>query len=309
MPENLVSNLLQTLTLSSGLRLSHHVVINIIESLPKEKKLTSAEFQHFLEVSFPSMPKISNEHWSLAEKMIQIHEKNSVECITFWDTRYPLSLKLIKNPPSILYFKGNLKLLQNLPGVAVVGTRKVTSNGAIIAQRLSAFLASEEFIIVSGLAIGVDFYAHQGALSVNGKTIAVLASGLHKASPKQNAILADEILLKGGAWVSEHPWGVEPLREYFVPRNRIQIGLSAGSIIVESEIKSGTSTQAEFCLESGRPLFAVIPRYPHNPLGLLSNGPLHLVENKEAIPIMSKDDYQYVITRLNDSKNKIINSI
>lgn len=297
--------LVLSLALSHGLFQSHHIVISVINSLPKSE-LTENQIIHFISEMYPALPKITSEHWRNAEILLDLHKKNNIECISILDERYPLSLRVIKNPPSILYVKGDLSLLTQLPGVAVVGTRQITQNGSIIAKRLSAFLAENDWVIVSGLAIGVDTFAHQGALSVNGKTIAVLASGLHKASPKQNSLLADEIILKGGAWVSEHPWGVEPRKEFFVPRNRIQIGLSAGSIIVESEIKSGTATQAEFCLNENRPLFAVVPHHPNNPLFLLSNGPLHLVENKGAIPVMTRDDYPNVMNQLNISKSKLL---
>lgn len=303
--KNLNHFLSLSLALSQDLRLSHHMVISVINSLPNNQ-LTHLELIELVNEMYPSLPKLTLEHFDNAMTLLEIHKKNNIECISIWDENYPYTLSLIKNPPSILYLKGDPNILTQLPGVAVVGTRQVTHNGSIIAKRLSAYLAANNWTIVSGLAIGVDSFAHEGALSVNGKTIAVLANGLHKASPKQNALLADEILLKGGAWVSEHPWGVEPRKEYFVPRNRIQIGLSAGSIIVESEIKSGTATQAEFCIQANRPLFAVVPHHPDNPLSLMCNGPMYLVEHKNAVPILTKDDYPTVISKLNESRSRLI---
>ncbi len=296
-----------TLALTEGAKLSNHIAINVITVL-NDKNLSFEETVLVIKKNYPSLPELTREHWDKAQKILDTHLENNISCISILNPDYPYSLKIIKNPPSILYLRGDINILRDLPGIAVVGTREVTNNGSKIAHRLAAFLAENKWTVISGLAIGVDAYAHQGALSVNGKTIAVLASGLHKASPKQNSLLADEILLKGGAWVSEHPWGVEPKREYFVPRNRIQIGLSAGSIIVESEIKSGTATQAEFCLQAQRPLFAVIPQHPNNPLELLSNGPLYLVEKKEAIPIMTKDDYPILLRMINEEKIKLKNN-
>jgi len=290
-----------TIALNSGLGLSHHIVNNVVSNLNiSDINLESAN--DFLRAMYPSLPTMSEEHWTSASVILDKHESHNIYSLPFVSPTYPAALKLIKNPPSILYLRGDINILKSLPGAAIVGTRKVTPNGAIIAQRISSFLSQNGWTIISGLAIGIDASAHQGALMANGKTIAVLAHGLHKASPKQNSLLADEILLNGGAWVSEHPWGAEARREYFVHRNRIQIGLSAGSIIVESEIQSGTATQAEFCIQSNRPLFAVVPNSPDNSLSLLSNGPLHLVEHLGAIPIKSKNDYQFILEKLNQSR-------
>ena len=291
-------------TLSNSLRLSSYSVFQIIKSVDTELK-TSSDFVRFFTIAYPSLPALDVGMINKAEELISKHSKNNIHCISIFNSRYPQSLRLIKNPPIILYAKGNISLLQDNLGVAIVGTRQVTPNGAIIAERLAKFLSSINWTVVSGLALGVDGHAHTGAYADKGKTIAVLASGLHKASPKKNEILADEILLNGGLWVSEHPIGVEPRKEFFVPRNRIQIGLSAGSIIIESNIKSGTATQADFCIESERPLFAVVPQYPDNPLGLLAEGPMHLVKDKGAIPIKSKADYPHVVEILQKSANRI----
>jgi DNA processing protein len=294
-----------SLALSIEAGLSHHIVNSVISGMA-HLNLDYAYAVNFLKENFPSLPLITQEGWNSAGQLLQKHIDNNIECISILDPIYPYSLKIINNPPAILFVRGDLNILNLLPGVAVVGTRQVTPNGAIIAKRISSYLAQAGWVVISGLAIGVDSYAHYGSLEAGGKTIAVLAHGLHKASPKQNALLADEILLKGGAWVSEHPWGVEPRKEFFVHRNRIQIGLSAGSIIIESEIKSGTTTQAEYCIQANRSLFAVVPQFTNNPLGLLSNGPLYLVDKKGASPIKSKEDYPFLLQKLNDVRTELL---
>lgn len=295
------------ISLMLGPRLSSHIITQICKTLnATDSKLSSlADVNQYLSMHFPSLPKPSVDDWSEAEKTIIKQEKNHILSFSILDLSYPKSLRLIKNPPPVVFIKGNVELFNNLQAVAVVGTRKVTSNGAKIAHRISAHMAEHDWTVVSGLAIGVDAAAHNGALSVNGKTIAVLAHGLHKASPKQNSLLADEILLKNGAWISEHPYDKEARKEYFVQRNRIQIGVSCGSIIVESDINSGTATQAEFCIEADRALFAVVPESSDNPLHLFSNGPLKLVAEKNAIPIKSRLDYPMIIDKLTSVQKRL----
>jgi len=246
-----------------------------------------------------------NDEWSSAEKQIEKTINSGIQPISFFDDIYPFYLKITKNPPPILYLKGNLDILNDLPGVAIVGSRKATEKGAEIARRIAHYMASMGWSVISGLALGIDAAAHLGTLQANGKTIAVLAHGLHVANPKKNEKLGFEILEKGGAWVSEHPVGVPPKREYFVPRNRIQVGLSAGSVIVESDIKSGSMTQANFCLEQNRRLFAVVPENDTNKLGLLCDGTQMLVRDRGAIPLRTKEDYPTLLLKLKEKASEL----
>jgi DNA processing protein len=105
-------------------------------------------------------------------------------------------------------------------------------------------------VIISGLASGIDYAAHSSCLANNGNTIAVLAHGLHMIYPSKNTALVNSILDNGGLWISEHPFGTEPKKHLFVLRNRIQVGLSMFSIIVEAKKKSGTMSHADFCLKA-----------------------------------------------------------
>lgn len=290
-----------------GTRFSPHIITSICDAIfSTESEInTFDELVQFFSIYFPSLPKPNIDDWNTAEKLLIKQDKHHIFSFSIYDPFYPKSLKLIKNAPPIIFVKGNIDLLNNTPSVAIVGTRKVTENGTKIAQRISSHMAENGWTVVSGLAIGVDAAAHAGALSVNGQTIAVLAHGLHKASPKQNSILADDILLKNGSWISEHPIDTEARKEYFVQRNRIQIGLSSGSIIVESGLNSGTATQAAFCVEAKRLLFAVVPSTSDNPLRLYSDGPLSMVAEKNAIPIKSRSDYPMVIEKLTLIHNEI----
>lgn len=228
--------------------------------------------------------------WEAAAKVAEATLRNGISAVVIGDVGYPTYLAGIQDPPPVLYVKGNIDLLVRPAGVAIVGTRKASPNGIIIAERISKYFAESDWTIVSGLAMGIDAAAHRGALNAAGATIAVLAHGLRSASPKVNAHLGSEILEKGGAWVSEYPIDVTAKPEQFVLRNRIQIGLSAGSIIVEGEERSGTMTQAEFCLRNKRKLFAVLPE-KIDALKLVSTGPLILVNKRGATPLRSKEDY------------------
>jgi len=249
---------------------------------------------------------LSKDGWDFAERVVEESKKLELCILSSTDPRYPRFLMALREPPPLIHMRGNIGVLDDLPGVAIVGARKASENGLEIARRIGAELGAKGFPVISGLALGIDAAAHAGALQANAPTIAVLASGVDKPSPKQNERLAYEILDHGGALVSEHPLGTPPKRHHFVPRNRIQTGLSAGAIIVEAEEKSGSTTQAQFCLELSRPLFAVVPDDEANTLGLVCAGTSRMVLDKGAIPIKSKADYPNAVKILEDSRRKIL---
>ena len=282
-------------------RLSTDVLVTI-----KEMGIEASDTVNWYREKFASGPELTQEIWANAQRQIEKSLSLGIDCLLITDESYPKSLLSIENPPPVLYWRGEREALQDrLPGLAVVGTRKATKNGLRIAERIAAFFAERGWPIVSGLALGIDAAAHRGALLANGKTIAVLAHGLEVALPRTNKDLAAEILECGGAWVSEYPVGVAARPEQFVARNRIQIGLSAGSVIVEGEENSGSMTQAEFCLRNSRILFAVVEQEKSN-LGLLADGPQILVEKRGAYPVYSKDDYTDMEQVLNRKKAQLM---
>ncbi len=233
------------------------------------------------------------------------HGQLGIELIPIGEEGYPHSLSLTDNPPAVLYVRGDLRVLHELPGVAVVGSREISTSGVEITKRITTQLVNAGFVIVSGLAIGVDTMAHRATLQAKGKTIAVLAHGLEEAKPRQNTRLGQEILENGGAWVSEYPVGRQALRQSFVQRNRIQVGLSAGSVLIEAGLGSGTMTQAEFCVQAKRPMYAVVPHKPHNPLNLNCEGTQHLVDTQQAFPLRTREDYDALIDVMLASKSKL----
>lgn len=213
-----------------------------------------------------------------------------ISSISYASSYYPNSMRGIDDAPPVIYVRGNVSALSESRSVSVVGSRKATPHGLEIARRISTFLSDNFFNVVSGLALGIDAAAHEGALAGGGRTVAVLAHGLEKAQPLANTQLAARIIESDGAWISEHMVDVKPRPEYFVLRNRMQVGLSRASIIVEGEANSGSRTQADFCLRNRRHLFAVLP-LPGSKVRLLSELAEILVNQRGATAIFSKEDY------------------
>ncbi len=180
-----------------------------------------------------------------------------IQTITINNKAYPYLLKQIYNNPKRLYVLGNVDNL-NKKGVTIVGSRNCTSYGKKIATELAYILSKKGYVIVSGLAIGIDTYAHIGALKAGKETIAVLAHGLNQIYPKQNRELAIEILKHNGTLISEYPINEKIKKENFVKRNRIMSGLTEKTIVVEAEEKSGSLVTANFALEQGRDVYAVL---------------------------------------------------
>lgn len=181
-----------------------------------------------------------------------------IEEISIKNNKYPNQLKNIYDPPAKLYVLGNMSIL-NQRNFAIVGSRKATQYGKKIAMQISKELAENGLNVVSGLAIGIDSYAHLGCLQVKdaGKTIAVLGSGLDVIYPKENRKLAEQIINSGGCIISEYPIGSKIEKNNFPQRNRIISGLSEGILVVEASQKSGALITAEFGAEQGKEVFAV----------------------------------------------------
>jgi DNA processing protein len=183
--------------------------------------------------------------------------------LTLADSDYPELLKQIDAPPPVLYLIGNAELLHQ-PQLAVVGSRNPTPNGLVNAREFARTLASAGLCITSGLAIGIDGAAHQGALDGEGHTVAVTGTGLDRVYPASQRELAHRIADQG-VLVSEFSPGTPPLAANFPRRNRIISGLSIGTLVVEAALKSGSLITARLALEQGREVFA-IPGSIHNPL-------------------------------------------
>jgi len=165
-------------------------------------------------------------------------------------------LRQIPDAPSKVFVSGDL-FSNDEPAIAIVGTRKATAQGLRTAREIAEELSNKGIIIVSGLAMGIDTAAHEGALSAGGKTVAVLGNGLDKIYPAQNQNLSKEILDKGGAIISEYDIGVPSLKQNFIHRNRIISGLSLGVVVVEAPKRSEALATAGFAARQGREVFVV----------------------------------------------------
>ena len=198
----------------------------------------------------------------IKQELQWLHKPNN-HLLTWHDPLYPPQLKLIPDPPMVLFVKGDLNCLL-LPQLAVVGSRHATQSGLNNARAFSADLAAKGLVITSGLAAGIDAAAHQGALDGGGQTIAVMGTGINTIYPKQNQQLAKDIT-RHGAVVSELPFNMPPHAGNFPRRNRLIAGLSLGTLVVEAARKSGTAITARLSMECNRPVMA-IPGSIHSPM-------------------------------------------
>lgn len=182
-------------------------------------------------------------------------EKHGLKVITLMDEAYPKALRSIDTPPPVLYLKGDYIDKDEL-AISIVGTRRPTSYGRLVAEKLAKELGERGFTIVSGMALGIDTVAHRGALEAGARTIAVLGSGFKDIYPRENVRLMEEIA-RSGCVMSEFSLFTKPDKWTFPQRNRIIGGLSRGTIIVEAPEKSGALITARLALEQGREVFAV----------------------------------------------------
>jgi len=192
-----------------------------------------------------------------------LQSANNHSIITIHCNDYPALLKRIDNPPPILFIKGNSNIL-NDPQLAIIGSRNPTKSGTDNAVSFAKHLGKTGLCITSGLALGIDGSAHQGALQANAPTIAVIATGIDRVYPAVHRDLAHKIV-ENGAIVSEFPIGTQPKAENFPRRNRIISGLSHGTLVVEAALQSGSLITARLAMEQNREVFA-IPSSIHNPL-------------------------------------------
>jgi len=191
-----------------------------------------------------------------AEKEAKLVSAAGACYLTPKDALYPGRLLEIYDPPAVLWVRGDAALL-DWPGIAVVGTRAPSPYGVGMAEMLSRDLANHGLTIMSGMARGVDTAAHKGALDAGGKTVAVWGTGLDVVYPKENKRLAEDIVAKRGAIVSEFPMGTFPAPQNFPIRNRTLSGMSVGVLVIEAGEYSGTRITARCAMEQNRDVYAV----------------------------------------------------
>lgn len=191
-----------------------------------------------------------------AYKNINFAISKNHSIISFFDDIYPDTLKVTDDRPAILYCAGNINILNN-KSLAVIGTREPTLHGERIAKNITQWFSNRGWNIISGLAKGIDSIAHRTTIDYGGKTVAVMAQGLEKIYPAENKKLAQDIIESGGLLVSEYSYGSHTFRNNFVQRDRIQAGLSAGVLMVQSDLKGGSLHASRSAINYGR--YLIIP--------------------------------------------------
>jgi DNA processing protein len=220
----------------------------------------------------------------MIEKEIEKLDKINANWTTFWSDDYPQNLKNIFAPPIILYYKGTL-INQDSESIAIVGTRMPTQYGKNISENFAGQLAEQNITIVSGMARGIDSFAHYGALKNGGRTIAIIGSGLDVIYPSENKKLFNQII-DSGAVISEYKLGTKPDAQNFPKRNRIISGISLGTLVVETKSSGGALQTAEFALDQNKEVFAI----PGN-LGILqSEGTNNLIKKGGAKLVQNIED-------------------
>ena len=273
-------NLVDALQLIRTLNVGPVTFFNLIQRFGTAKKSLSA------------LPELSRRGGSkaglvpflreMAEKEIEACTKFGARMIMYGSPDYPSLLLNIPDPPPIITVRGNIKTWQNKTIIAMVGARNASAGGCQLAQKLAKELGQKDTIVISGLARGIDTYAHKGSLSSG--TIAVIAGGIDNIYPPENSALYQQIF-EQGVVISEQPFGSIPFAGSFPGRNRIIAGMSVGTVVVEAAPKSGSLITARFALENNREVFAV----PGSPLDPRSKGCNHLIK-QGAIMVESTSD-------------------
>ena len=248
----------------------------LLNKFETAKRIYNATEKEILKVDGMSDKIVQNMQKAKDAKLLEKYEKyilkNDIKIINISDDNYPAKLKNIYAPPITIFAKGDISLL-NSKSIAIVGSREPSKYGIYVAEKFSKELSKEGITIVSGLARGIDTFAHVGALSSFSKTIAVLGSGIDVVYPKENAKYYREISEKG-LIISEYIVGTAPESKNFPQRNRIISGLSDGVLVVEARKNSGTMITTDFALEQGKELYVI----PGNITSNLSAGTNNLIK-------------------------------
>ena len=235
-----------------------------------------------------------------AEAELDFINKNNIKATSFLDDDYPEKLKHCIDGPILLFQKGNINLREKRI-ISIVGTRKITNYGKSFLKEFINEVKKYDPIIISGLAYGIDIYAHQLAMENNLQTIAVLAHGLDNIYPKMHKKEATKMLENGGLF-SEFWSNTNPDRENFVKRNRIVAGLSEATIVIESADKGGSLITADIASSYNRDVFAV----PGRVTDIYSKGCNQLIKSNKAAMITSVKDLEYILNWKTEKKPKVI---
>nr|WP_206486306.1 DNA-processing protein DprA [Thalassotalea sp. G2M2-11] len=237
-------------------RLSIQRKIALVEQFSIEQLFTESISQQQLGLNDKQYQALVAPDWSKIAAIIEQTALAHATMVNYQDPSYPQLLKQIYDPPLVLFVKGNIELL-NCQQIAIVGSRNASIHGRETAVRFAQEFAAQGIVVTSGLALGIDAYAHKGVVDKQKATIAVTATGIDTIYPARNKALAKKIIEQGGAIVSEFLPQTPARAGHFPKRNRIISGLSQGVVIIEAALKSGSLITARCALEQNREVFAV----------------------------------------------------
>jgi DNA processing protein len=233
----------------------------LLSFFSNKKNIAEAELDEFTKAGWEASIAVEFISWREQNPMEKYDEeltKQNIKTVSLGETNYPSLLAEINDPPQTIFYRGTLNT-ESRPALAVVGTRRYTTYGKHVCEKIVGPLAQQGMLIISGLALGIDGIAHQTALNNHGKTIAVLGSGIDPAHiyPATHRQLAEKIISSGGAIISEYPPNFEPTQYSFPARNRIIAGLSLGTLVVEAAEVSGALITAKCALDYNREVFGI----------------------------------------------------
>ncbi len=288
------------------LKIQDYIIVKIVANNTENqlKKLFNGEDLSVIENDFELIKyqNVFHDSASLkdaihyADDVLKNNKLHGIKTIIFTDRYYPENLKKINNPPPILYYKGACLTKKHRKALACIGTREATKFSLNATNYLIPQWVNEEFVIISGLAKGVDTFSHTACITSKGITIAVLAHGLDQIYPLENEELANKIIELGGTLISEYPIGTKPDKFRFVERNRLIVGLSQGTVVFETKVKSGTMHAVQDTLNQNKPVFC--PNPGNGNLIEQQEGLRYLIENNKAIQIENGANFEVPIYKL-----------
>jgi DNA processing protein len=251
-------------------------------------------------IKIPNIADIKNAQIK-AKQVLEISYEKNIKCINVLDNDFPEKLKNIKNPPVLLFYKGNKSIVYRDNSIAIIGTRKPTEHGKKISERLGYVYGKYGFIVISGLAKGCDENAHKGCLNVHGKSVGVLPCSLDKVYPASNKQLAKMIIEEDGCLLSEYQIGQSMFKNSMVERDRLQSALSKAVVVVETTVDGGTMHTVNFALEQGK--YVIVYKHDNKYLNEEQvQGNIKLLEKQGIIKLSTEEDVDTVKQLMREEK-------
>ncbi|WP_245833101.1 DNA-processing protein DprA [Oceanobacillus timonensis] len=260
--------------------------VRVDPDLKKIYQISSSELSQIIRIPQKKAQLLLKDLHNLQRKQKILEESRAFHIITIVDEYYPVMLNTIKDAPLVLYGAGNVDLLTKQPALSVIGTRNPSKEAFEKLALAITPIIDSKWVIVSGMARGVDSMAHRLTLQRQGNTIAVLGSGFHSVYPREHQKLYQE-MVKKGLVLSEYPPDTPPQKYHFPERNRIISGLAMGTLVIEAMKKSGTMITVDQALDQGRDVFAV----PGNPLIKQCTGCNEIIQNGAKLIQSAEDIY------------------